>query len=120
MWTSNKQSLGKDGEAHAQQFLKRLGYRILTTNYRAISGEIDIIAAENKTLVFIEVKTRRNANYGSPLEAVNLAKQEKIRRTALHYLAAQNGAYLNYRFDVIALLPVLGKEWHIEHVVNAF
>jgi len=118
--TDAKQVLGKKGEEQAQQHLKSLSYAIIVTNYRAACGEIDIIAKDNQTLVFIEVKTRRNLNFGSPLEAVNLRKQLKIRRTALHYLATQSVAYRGYRFDVISLLATSTGIWQIDHVVNAF
>lgn len=118
--TGAKQALGKKGEEQAQQYLKCRGYAILITNYRAVSGEIDIIAWENQTLVFIEVKTRRNLNFGSPLEAVNLRKQLKIRRTALHYLSTQAVACRAYRFDVISLLASPSGTWQIDHIVNAF
>jgi putative endonuclease len=78
--------LGRAGELKAAEFLKKAGYKIIKKNYRTPFGEIDIIALDGETLVFVEVKTRSSDDYGAPSEAVNQKKQEKYVRTALSFL----------------------------------
>jgi putative endonuclease len=80
------QQFGKRSERLAAEFLKRTGYRILETNYRSPVGEIDIIAREKATIVFVEVKARSSNRFGSPKGAVTPAKQRKISMAALDYL----------------------------------
>lgn len=115
-----RQQLGLKGEQAAVRYLNTKGYRILEQRYRAAQGEIDIIAAHNRTLVFIEVKTRRSTNYGIPAESVTSAKQEKIRKTALAYIQNGNHKYQGFRFDVISLLLKPDGSFLIEHIENAF
>ncbi len=109
--------LGKKGEEIALDYLKRNGFRILERNYRTRYGEVDIIAEENGTLVFIEVKTRSNDLFGHPVEAVTKEKQERIKRLALFYLRNLKRE-MPVRFDVISInlesLP------DIEHIRYAF
>ncbi len=69
--------MGRAGEKRAVVFLKKKGFKILKTNYKTVFGEIDIIAQDKDTIVFIEVKTRTSDNYGVPSEAVDKRKQEK-------------------------------------------
>ena len=78
----NNKHLGDRGESYAEDYLRRQGYRILTRNYRTKIGEIDLIADDHGTLVFIEVKTRSSVRYGIPSEAVNYKKKQKIIQTA--------------------------------------
>ena len=91
---------GKCGEDCAAQYLKKQGYKILEQNYKNKIGEIDIIAKHNKTLVFIEVKTRKNSEFGTPAEAVTYYKKQKIVNTARYYLA-KNPTDMDISFDVI-------------------
>ena len=77
----NRQNLGETGEAIASAFLENNGYTILTQNYRRKFGEIDIIAREGDSLVFIEVKTRTGVSHGHPLDAVTFKKQKQINYT---------------------------------------
>jgi putative endonuclease len=116
----DKQAFGKEGEAAAAAFLQNRGYAVLSRNFRTRTGEIDLIACKNNTLVFVEVKTRRNQAFGLPFESVNHQKQVKIRKTALAYLASQAHAFQNYRFDVISIMPIQVGNWQIDHIVNAF
>ena len=81
----NRRQIGTEEEALAAMFLKAQGYEILEQNFRCRLGEIDIIARDGSALVFIEVKYRRNAAYGTPAEAVNLRKQQKICKVADYY-----------------------------------
>lgn len=98
------------------EYLKTQGYEILEKNYRCRIGEIDLIAKEGETLVFVEVKYRRNDKMGDPKEAVNRKKQKKISMTASYYLMRECGRMdIPCRFDVAA---VLGEQ--IEVVKNAF
>jgi len=122
---SSSQKTGQWGEAQALQYLVRLGYTVVATNYRKPFGEIDIIARDNDVLVFIEVKCRSRQTFGSPLEAVDGRKQQRIGRVAMAYLQAHTSGECNARFDVIAVQPdphsPLGKGAAlIEHITNAF
>ena len=95
--------IGKRGELLAQKYLKGVGYEIIEANYRCRLGEIDIIASKDDYIVFIEVKTRRNNNYGFPYESVSVVKQEKIRKVAAYYLNANNLLQRDCRFDVVSI-----------------
>ncbi|WP_422445863.1 YraN family protein [Thermoanaerobacterium sp. DL9XJH110] len=112
--------LGSLGEQLATEFLKRLNYRILATNYRCRFGELDIIALDGGTIVFVEVKTRSTQNFGKGMEAVNYYKQQKIKKTALAYLNESKHPFKNLRFDVIDILINREKTPEITHIVNAF
>ena len=91
---------GRCGEDYAAQYLKKKGYKILEQNYKNKIGEIDIIAKYKKTLVFVEVKTRKSCEFGTPAEAVTYYKKQKIVNTARYYLA-QNPTDLDISFDVV-------------------
>ncbi len=113
----NNRATGNKGEDIAVWYLKLKLYKILARNYSAHTGEIDIIAKKGETYVFVEVKYRRDVSKGLPREAVNYYKQNKIRRTAQHYLAANkiNEFNADIRFDVI---EILGKD--IKHLKAVF
>lgn len=98
---------GRRGEELAAAHLAQTGYRVIERNYRSVFGEIDIIAEEGETLVFVEVKCRRSDAYGPPELAVGREKQKKISRIALHYLSEHHLRQCPARFDVVAvkLLP---------------
>ena len=110
-----KKLLGRVGEKRAVDFLKKNGFKILKTNYKTIVGEIDIIAEEKGVIVFIEVKTRSNDNYGNPCEAVDKRKQEKYYKTATYYLQKEKKTDFECRFDVIEI-----ENGEINHIFNAF
>ncbi len=95
--------LGAWGERVAARHLTRCGYRILTRNYRAGGAEIDIIALDGDTLVFVEVKTRRTRDYGEAAEAVNARKREKIKRAAALFVQREGTDQRAVRFDVLTL-----------------
>jgi len=97
----NHKTLGNKGEAAAVSFLKTQGFAILETNYRTKLGEIDIIAKEDDTTCFIEVKTRRSLKKGLPKEAITRAKQQKIIQCATVYLKKNGLLSSRIRFDVI-------------------
>ena len=113
------QKLGKRGESQAARQLKKQGYKILQQNYRSRLGEIDIIARDKKTLVFVEVKARSSSGYGHPKSAVTQAKQRKISITALGYLKETGQTRAKARFDVVTVLGA-GPNPQIEVVKNAF
>lgn len=84
--------------------MKEEGYFILDRNYRNRYGEIDIIAKKDKCLIFIEVKTRTNLEYGDPLEAINKLKTSRIKRLASFYIASNKLSGFNPRFNVISII----------------
>jgi len=84
--------------------LKEEGYFILDRNYRNRYGEIDIIAKKDKCLIFIEVKTRTNLDYGDPLETINKLKISRIKRLASFYIASKKLSGFNPRFNVISII----------------
>ena len=114
-----KKELGKKGEEVALRFLKKRGYRIIEKNYVCKLGEMDIIAKERDTLVFIEVKTRTSTAFGPPQLAVNLSKQRQLSKVALNYLKEKHLEDVKARFDVVAIL--LGQKGEeIELIRDAF
>ena len=116
---NRQQQFGQRSEQLAAEYLKLKGYCILETNYRSGAGEIDIIAWDKKTLVFVEVKARSSSRFGSPKAAVTPAKQRKISMAALEYLKRTDQTGVRARFDVVAIDTAAGKP-AIEVVKNAF
>jgi putative endonuclease len=98
---------GRKGERIACRFLLRQGFDILARRYRSRSGELDIIAFEKETLVFIEVKSRSSRKFGEPWEFVDWQKQQLLRRTAEDFIANHDLVEYAYRFDIVS---VVGKE----------
>jgi putative endonuclease len=94
---------GQAGELLAAQFLRRQRFTILEYNYRCPHGEIDLVALDHGTLVFVEVKARRQDSHGSPFEAVDRTKQRRIQRAALHYLHRHRLTERAVRFDVVGV-----------------
>lgn len=123
-WIANwrkPQSLGARGEAAAARHLRRLGYVIVARSDRSKLGEIDIIAVDGRTVVFVEVKTRTSGDTVHPSEAVDAEKQAKLTRLAISYLRRHNLLECKARFDVIAITwPDAGQTPMIEHFQNAF
>ena len=114
-----KQAFGKQGESVAVRYLKKQGYKIIEQNYRSKVGEIDIIAREKRTLVFVEVKIRSSRSFGSPKWAVTPKKQKTISMAALYYLKITEQTHADARFDVVSIL-VEGEDTQVELVRNAF
>jgi putative endonuclease len=112
----DKITTGIKGERHAVDYLRRFGYKILEVNWKARTGEIDIIASDNGTLVFVEVKHRATLRYGNPSEAVNTHKQYKLSQTAALYIKLKRAFDLPARFDVIEVLD----NAFINHIRDAF
>ena len=101
--TMQRQTLGKSGEERAARELERRGYAILARRYRTRHGEIDIVADDGGTIVFVEVKTRETAECGSAAEAVTIHKQRRLTAMAVDYLARNQGHGRPCRFDVVAI-----------------
>lgn len=98
-----RQRCGEAGEALAARLLRKRGYQVIATNYRTPLGEIDIIARDGDTIVFVEVKARRSGRFGAPKEAVTPRKQRKISMVALFYLKTTRQSQARARFDVVSI-----------------
>lgn len=109
--------IGDYGEGVATNYLKSKGYQILKNNYRAKTGEIDIIAMQRDILVIVEVKTRKNASFVTARESVTSKKQNHIRSATRDFLANNKINYKNIRFDVIEYYT---QENRLEHFADAF
>jgi putative endonuclease len=114
------QDLGRTGELVALKYLRRKGYAIIETRFRFLRGEIDIVARDGQTLVFIEVKMRTGQGYGRPEESVTAGKQRQIRKVAEGYLLLRRPGDVACRFDVIAIQPDGGHGFTVEHFRDAF
>ena len=113
------QRFGQKAEDMAARHLKRHGYKILERNYRTRSGEIDIIAREGETLVFVEVKARTSERYGSAKAAVTAHKQRQVSKVALGYLKMTDQSHAKARFDVVTVTRREGG--HVLQLIrNAF
>lgn len=126
-WTLGQpeKTLGASGELKAAQYLKKKGLRIIERGYRNRIGEIDLIAVDQKSrprsIVFIEVKTRRSLRKGRPVEAVTIGKQNRIIQTAMVYLKRNDLLECRVRFDVVGILwPSRKRPPQIEHFTSAF
>jgi putative endonuclease len=110
--------LGDLGERFAIQCLQEKGYKIVTTNYRYLRNEVDIICEEKEQLIFIEVKTRQTAQIGPPWKAVNRHKQKQIIKCAHQYLVSKDDER-EARFDIVSIVHN-SKGTFIEHIEDAF
>ena len=117
-----KKSLGQRGEAAAARFLRRRGYKMIARGDRARPGELDLVAVDrDRTIVFVEVKTRQATDAGHPSEAVNPDKQRRLTRLAVTFLKRHGLLEYPARFDVIAITwPERQRRPTIEHIQNAF
>lgn len=112
----HKKTLGDLAEQRACQFLQAQGLELITQNYRAAPGEIDLIMRAGEDIVFVEVRSRTQNDYGTPIESINKTKQKKIIKTSLIFLQQRNWLNkVNCRFDVIGA----GHD-HFEWIQNAF
>ncbi len=115
----NHLKAGRLGEDLALNYLKKNGYRVVERNFRCNLGEIDIIATEGKTVVFVEVKSRWSERFGSPQMAVDTHKQKRISRVALVYMKSRGLKDRSARFDVVAV-RFFPEGPRIELIRNAF
>jgi putative endonuclease len=116
---NRRQQFGEAGEALAARLLRKKGYKIVATNYRTQLGEIDIIARDGDTLVFIEVKARQSGRFGSPKWALTPRKQRKISMVALYYLKTTGQSDAKARFDVVSIRSDAVRP-EVEIIRNAF
>jgi len=116
---NSKQLLGKEGERVAEQYLRSKGYTLVERNYRCHGGELDLIVLDRRVLVFVEVKTRTGHGFGSPFEAVEARKQQRMIRAAQFFLSQKGLHQRDARFDVIGV-SWPGREPVVEHIENAF
>ena len=108
--------MGRSGEKRAEKYLKKLGYKILARNFKTVVGEIDIIAKDGDTVVFVEVKTRTGDAFGRPSEAVDAKKRAKYVKVAQAFLVKNyKTTDVLCRFDVVET-----EEGQINHIINAF
>jgi putative endonuclease len=113
--SAGRRALGARGERLAAQWYERNGYEVLDRNWRCRDGELDIVARCGGIIIFSEVKTRSSNAYGSPAEAVGIAKQRRIRRLAMQWMRAHGTRATDLRFDVVS---VVGN--NIEVLQSAF
>jgi putative endonuclease len=118
--TDHRGSLGKHGEELACQALRRRGYAILARRYRTQGGEIDIVARDGQTVVFIEVKTRAGSACGTAREAVTMRKRHQLIRIATDYLAKHRLTDVAARFDVVTIDGDPGRTTNLEIIRHAF
>jgi putative endonuclease len=115
-----KQNTGNKGENYACDLLVESGFTIIERNYHFGHGEIDIVAMDGDTLVFVEVKTRKNLEFGDPIEGVTKSKQKQIRKIAEGYLMEKKILDIDCRFDVVGILLQGNEAPKINHIENAF
>jgi putative endonuclease len=113
-------ALGLHGETVATEVLIRRGYRIVERNCRSRWGELDVVAYDGETLVFVEVKARRAARFGDPAYAVDRRKQERLIRLAERYLARRRLGEPPCRFDVVLVDERPARAPQVEVIANAF
>lgn len=112
-------SIGTYGEEVAAMYLEKKGYKIVDRNFKGKTGEIDIVACDKRTIVFVEVKTRSRMYYGLPCESITEKKKLHIRNTAALYVQKYRLEGVAQRIDVVEILMCEGKNY-IKHTENAF
>lgn len=115
-----RKAKGALGEQAAASFLENLGYRIIERNWRCRSGEMDLIASREDTLVFIEVRSRSSSNYGTPAESITARKITQVRQTAAVYLHMNGIRDIPIRFDMISVRLIDETAVVTEHIIEAF
>jgi len=114
-----KKEIGQKGENLAVDYLQNAGYTVLERNYRCKLGEIDIIARDNDTLVFIEVRSRSSLAFGLPQESINRRKRHQISKVALEYMIRRKLKNIPARFDVVAV-SFEGRKEKVDLIKDAF
>jgi len=115
-----KDQLSRAGEEAAKQYLLSKGYSVLHRNIRFPEGELDVVAAHNNVLIFIEIKTRTTEKFGKPYEFVSSKKQYRQIKLAKRFLSYCRLGSVPVRFDIISIVWPQGKPPDIEHIKNAF
>ena len=114
-----RQAFGELGERIAERWLRRRGWRIVQRRFRSGHRDIDLVAERDGTVAFIEVKARKGAGFGGPVQAVNHRKRKQLERSAMVWIDRHGREAESYRFDVVGVL-LDGAEVRICHVENAF
>ena len=115
-----RQALGTRAEQLAAEDYERRGCPVVDRNYRYRGGELDLVVRDGDTLVFVEVRARRSADYGSPFETVGREKQRRVARAAEHWLVTHGLTRAFARFDVVSVLLPADATPQIEVFTNAF
>lgn len=116
----NNIELGKKGEDRAAEHLQSKGYIILDRNYRFMRAEVDIVAASNREIVFVEVKTRRTKTFGKPEDSVDDTKKKQLFKVAEAWLHERRMEGSPVRFDVVSIMNPGSTEERIHHFEGAF
>ncbi|APV44329.1 putative endonuclease [Dehalogenimonas formicexedens] len=114
----NKQQTGRLAEVIAREYLEKEGFRIKTTNWRCRESEIDIIAEQNGETVFVEVRAKSSAEFGSPAESVTRCKQEKLIAAAERYVSESADPAMLWRIDFIGI-EFTASGPRLDHIPNA-
>jgi putative endonuclease len=114
-----RQAFGELGERIAERWLRRTGWRVLQRRFRSGRRDIDLVVEREGTVVFVEVKARRGARFGHPVEAVNWRKQKELTKSAHVWIDRHGRPEDSYRFDVVGVL-MTGERVRIRHVEDAF
>ncbi len=117
---SHNKILGEKGERAARQYLERRGFEIIDANWTCGFGEVDIVAIDEETLVFVEVKTRSGIEHGLPEEAITQTKRKKYEKIAMAYLEQSEYNDLPIRFDAISITLMAEDRAFLRHHKNAF
>jgi putative endonuclease len=116
----SRDEVGRRGEDVAAQYLRGLGYRIVGRRERVLRGDIDIVALDGRTVVFVEVRSRTDTAHGHPAETVGRVKQRRISELAAAYLRRHKLEDCSVRIDVVAVTFPPGEKPVVEHYQNAF
>src|SRR5688572_966847 len=117
--TAARQAFGELGERIAERWLRRRGWRIVQRRFRSGHRDIDLVVERDGTVAFVEVKARKGAGFGGPVQAVNYRKRKELERSAMVWIDRHGREAESYRFDVVGVL-LNGAEVRICHVENAF
>ena len=117
---SDSRKLGQWGEKYCQRYLRAKGFVYIAGNFSIRAGEIDLVMADNKTLVFVEVKTRSSEDFAKAQEAVNQQKRNRIIKTAKYFLKKYNLTDEAFRFDVVTVILGQKGKPQVEHFKKAF
>jgi putative endonuclease len=116
----SRDEVGRRGEDEAAQYLRSLGYRIVGRRERVLRGDIDIVALDGRTVVFVEVRSRTSTAHGHPAETVGYTKQRRISELAAAYIRRHRLEDCSCRIDVVAVTLPPGEKPIVEHYQNAF
>ena len=114
-----RQAFGELGERIAERWLRRRGWRIVQRRFRSGHRDIDLVVERDGTVAFVEVKARKGAGFGGPVQAVNYRKRKQLERSAIVWIDRHGREAESYRFDVVGVL-LNGAEVRVCHVENAF